>query len=80
MGSIQFTDGLMAGVNNQGNPIEVGRNITKGEHAGYFQFGGSTIAVMFQKNKIKFDNDLVESSGFPVEQLLRANTKIGTVV
>lgn len=34
----------------------------KGEEKGYFSFGGSSIVMLFEKNKIVFDQDLVENS------------------
>lgn len=36
--------------------------VTKGDEKGYFAFGGSTVVVLFEKNKINFDSDLVENT------------------
>ncbi len=39
-----------------------GKRVVKGEEKGYFSFGGSCIVLLFEKGKIRFDEDLVENS------------------
>lgn len=39
----------------------------KGEEKGYFALGGSSIALIFQKNTIQFDQDLIEKSEKKIE-------------
>ncbi|KAL2851070.1 phosphatidylserine decarboxylase-domain-containing protein [Aspergillus pseudoustus] len=39
-----------------------GAEIKKGDELGFFQFGGSSIIVAFQKGRIQFDKDLIEPS------------------
>ena len=34
----------------------------KGEEKGYFEFGGSTIVLLFKKNTIELDRDIIENS------------------
>lgn len=46
------------------------------EH-GYFAFGGSTCLIIFQKNKIAFDRDLVENSSQCIETLVKVGNSIG---
>jgi phosphatidylserine decarboxylase len=48
------------------------------EH-GYFAFGGSTILLLFQKNKITFDPDLVENSSKCLETIVKVGNSLGTV-
>ena len=36
--------------------------VGKGEEKGYFKFGGSSIALIFEKDKIEIDNDLLENT------------------
>jgi len=36
--------------------------VSKGEEKGYFSFGGSCIVLLFEKNKIRFQTDLVQNS------------------
>jgi len=44
-------------------------NVEKGEEMGYFKFGGSTIVLIFKKNKILIDKDLIDNTinGFETE-------------
>ncbi len=46
------------------------------EH-GYFAFGGSTILVLFQGQKIEFDKDLVENSEKCIETIVKVGNSIG---
>jgi phosphatidylserine decarboxylase len=34
--------------------------VLKGEEKGYFAFGGSTVLLLFEKDRIQFDKDLLE--------------------
>jgi phosphatidylserine decarboxylase len=38
------------------------RDIKKGEEIGLFQFGGSSIIVAFERDRIRFDEDLLAVS------------------
>jgi phosphatidylserine decarboxylase precursor len=48
-----------------------GYNVTRGESIGYFEFGGSTVALMFEKGKATFAADLITASGYAVENLVK---------
>lgn len=52
--------------------------VKKGEEKGFFKFGGSTIILFFEKNKIKIDADILEQtkSGFETKVLM--GEKIGS--
>jgi len=39
-----------------------GRFYDKGDEKGFFEFGGSSIVMLFEKNRIVFDKDLVQAS------------------
>ncbi|MGB0417113.1 MAG: phosphatidylserine decarboxylase, partial [Coraliomargarita sp.] len=41
--------------------------VSKGEEKGYFSFGGSCVATLFQRGAIRFDKDLVEQSAHATE-------------
>ncbi|MFZ5949998.1 MAG: phosphatidylserine decarboxylase [Candidatus Rifleibacteriota bacterium] len=49
----------------------------KGAEKSLFQFGGSTLVVLFQKNRIIFDQDLVENSKAGVETYVKLGERIG---
>lgn len=50
----------------------------KGEEKGYFEFNGSTIALIFKKNKIEIDPDIKENSKKHIETIVKYGEKIGT--
>lgn len=54
--------------------------IKKGEEKGYFFFGGSTCIILFKKNKIKFDNDLIENSKKGIETRVYMGERIGVSI
>jgi phosphatidylserine decarboxylase len=41
---------------------EVGHEVRKGDEIGLFEFGGSSIIVLFEKGRIQWDDDLVHWS------------------
>lgn len=49
----------------------------KGEEKGYFSFGGSTVILVFEKNKILFEKDLIYTSSKNVETLIRFGDRLG---
>eukprot|EP01133_Synstelium_polycarpum_P007734 gene7734-9064_t len=54
-----------------------GQQVKKGDEQGYFAFGGSTILLLFKKNTIEFDQDLVINSSKPIETLVKVGTSLG---
>lgn len=49
---------------------EPGREYIHGDEHGYFAFGGSTIVMLFEPNRIKLDADLLENASKPLETLV----------
>lgn len=49
---------------------EKGEEVKRAEELGYFKFGGSTILLLFENGKIKFDDDLVDNSNGALETLV----------
>ncbi len=47
----------------------------RGDEHGYFAFGGSTILVLFEPDRIVFDKDLVVNSEKPIEVLCLVGVK-----
>jgi len=43
----------------------------KGDEKGFFSLGGSSIVLLFKKNSIKFDSDLIENSKNNIETLAK---------
>lgn len=56
------------------------QSFSKGEEKGYFSFGGSTIILLFEKDKIIIDKDIAEASACEIETAVRLGEKIGQKV
>jgi len=50
----------------------------KGEEKGYFEFGGSSIILLFQPNSIIFEQDLIDTSAQNLETKAKFGTPMGT--
>lgn len=51
--------------------------VSRGEEKGRFEFGGSTIILCFEKNRITLDSDLIENTRQGVETVVKLGEKIG---
>jgi len=52
----------------------------KGEEKGYFKFGGSSVVLIFKKNKIRIDNDLLNNTLKGYETAIKQGERIGTSI
>ncbi|MFR1519317.1 MAG: archaetidylserine decarboxylase [Clostridia bacterium] len=52
-------------------------HVRKGQEKGRFEFGGSTVILLFQKNKIKISPDILENSGDDCETIVKMGEEIG---
>ena len=52
--------------------------IQKGDEKGYFKFGGSTVILLFEKDKIIVDNDLLKHSANQIETTVKMGEQIAT--
>ena len=57
-----------------------GNFVTKGEEKGYFKFGGSTVVLLFEKNKIRIDEDLLINTLKGYETVIKEGERIGVAV
>ena len=57
-----------------------GEAFLRGDEKGYFDFGGSTVIMVFGKGAVTYDRDLLEQSANGVECLVRAGEHIGEPV
>lgn len=55
-------------------------HFTRGEEKGYFVYGGSTIALLFEAGRVKPDADILEKSIKDIEVKVRMGEKIGTCI
>jgi phosphatidylserine decarboxylase len=51
--------------------------IKKGDEKGYFSFGGSTLVLLFEKDKITFDQDLIQNTKNGFETAIKMGEQIG---
>ncbi|ODV91475.1 hypothetical protein CANCADRAFT_29898 [Tortispora caseinolytica NRRL Y-17796] len=56
---------------------KTGKFLRRTDELGYFKFGGSTLVVLFEENRIRFDHDLVENSRSKLETLVKVGMSIG---
>lgn len=59
------------------NPFVPGRPVAKGEEKGFFTFGGSCVITVFQKGRIRFDDDVAAQSAQQVETYARMGDRLG---
>lgn len=52
---------------------------TRGEEKGYFEYGGSTIVILFRKNSIEIDQDISFQNSLGNEIKIDIGEKIGTI-
>lgn len=57
--------------------VEEGQTVQRGDEIGYFKFGGSTVLLLFEKEKFIFDSDLIDNSKQCIETLVRVGQSIG---
>lgn len=53
--------------------------VKKGEEKGYFYFGGSTCILVFEKDKVRIDRDLIENTKKGIETKVYMGEKIGSI-
>jgi phosphatidylserine decarboxylase len=53
------------------------KKVNKGDEKGYFKFGGSTVILFFEPDKIKIDRDIIEQTEKGIETYILMGEKIG---
>lgn len=56
------------------------KRVTKGDEKGYFKFGGSTVILFFEQNKIKIDKDIIDQTNLGIETYVIMGEKIGETI
>ncbi len=54
-----------------------GERVSRGDEKGYFKFGGSTILLVFKKNMVKIDEDIIQQTEEGFETRVLAGEAIG---
>jgi len=80
--TINFGDVIMSevGATMVGSIIQTydGNTITVGDEKGYFKFGGSTVVLIFEKDKIIIDSDLLKNTSLGLETEVKMGERIAT--
>ncbi|KAJ7679386.1 phosphatidylserine decarboxylase-domain-containing protein [Mycena polygramma] len=58
--------------------VKEGETVKRGQEFGYFAFGGSTIVLLFEKDVLEWDEDLLVNGRASLETLVRVGMGIGT--
>ncbi len=72
--------GFMSGdVKWEKEKLERGMEITRGEKLGSYEFGGACIIMLFERELIEFDDDLLKNCvcRFPIETMVHVRERIG---
>ena len=76
----RFGDVIMAevGATMVGSIIQTyeGSHAKKGEEKGYFKFGGSTVVLLFEKGKVRIDEDLLKNTQNNLETEVKMGERI----
>lgn len=57
--------------------VKEGDHVARGQEFGYFAFGGSTIVLLFEKDALEWDEDLIINSRACLETLVRVGMGVG---
>lgn len=57
--------------------VTAGEAVAKGQELGWFQYGGSSVVLVFDTQRVRLDSDLVENSALGRETLVRMGTSLG---
>ena len=55
-------------------------NHSRGEEKGRFEFGGSTIVVLLEKDRAKLDAEFFENTAADKETIVRCGERIGSKI
>ncbi len=80
LGQVQFVEIGATMVGSIRQTYMPGETVAKGEEKGYFAFGGSSVAVLFEKGRVKFDADLLENTANGIETYARIGESMGQAI
>ncbi len=77
LGQVQFVEIGATMVGSIKQTYMPGETVTKGDEKGYFAFGGSSVAVLFEKGRVEFDADLLENTVNGLETYAHVGERMG---
>jgi len=60
-------------------PLQLGDEVKRGDVAGEFRFGGSTVLMLFEPNKVKWSEDIQRNVAADIETLVTVRSAIGKI-
>jgi phosphatidylserine decarboxylase len=51
--------------------------VNKGDEMGYFAFGGSTVLMLVDRDRVKIDSDILKNTKNKIETAVQMGEKIG---
>lgn len=51
--------------------------VSRGQEKGFFQFGGSTVVLLIEKNRVRIDQDILDNSSQHIETHVKMGERIG---
>ena len=78
-GKILFVEIGATAVGSITQTFSAEKKYLKGGQKGYFSFGGSSIVMLFEKNKIKFDEEFLKMTKRNIEVLSMFGKKLGKI-
>lgn len=60
--------------------VQVGAQYTRGDELGFFQFGGSTVVLLFEAGRTRMDDALALTSSSAVETKVQVRARIGLAI
>lgn len=83
---VQLTENMGEIIYMEVGALQVGKIINapiidfqKGQEKGYFEYGGSTIVILIQENRVEMDHDILEMSQKNMETKVKYGEKVGTI-
>ena len=77
LGQVQFVEIGATMVGSIRQTYTPGETVAKGDEKGYFAFGGSSVAVLFEKGRIEIDADLLENTDNGLGTYARVGERMG---
>lgn len=77
LGRVQFVEVGAICVGTIHQTFDRSKRVHKGDEKGYFSFGGSCMVLLFEKNRIAFDEDLVRNSDKGIETRVLFGESLG---
>ncbi|SPC62914.1 related to phosphatidylserine decarboxylase [Ustilago sp. UG-2017b] len=57
--------------------VKEAEEVKRGQEFGYFKFGGSTIVLVFERERVEWDQDVVDNSKAAIETLVKVGMGVG---